>query len=57
MKIGFDNALYMQKQKEHILERIARFQGKLYLDFGGKLFDDFRPTLFIFTFHDKLYWD
>ncbi|MBE6792446.1 MAG: DUF1846 domain-containing protein [Ruminococcaceae bacterium] len=44
MKIGFDNALYMQKQKEHILERIARFEGKLYLEFGGKLFDDYHAA-------------
>ena len=40
MKMGFDNQLYMQKQREHILERISRFNGKLYLEFGGKLFDD-----------------
>ena len=44
MKIGFDNTLYMQKQKEHILERIDRFKGKLYLEFGGKLFDDFHAA-------------
>ena len=39
MKIGFDNKMYMQKQSEHILERISKFD-KLYLEFGGKLFDD-----------------
>ena len=38
-KIGFDSEMYMQKQSEKILERISRF-GKLYLEFGGKLFDD-----------------
>lgn len=38
-KIGFDSEMYMQKQSEHILERINRFD-KLYLEFGGKLFDD-----------------
>ncbi len=38
-KIGFDSELYMQKQSEHILERISHFD-KLYLEFGGKLFDD-----------------
>ena len=43
-KKGFDNALYMKKQKEHILERIARFDGKLYLEFGGKLFDDYHAA-------------
>lgn len=38
-KIGFDSELYMQKQSEHIIERISKFD-KLYLEFGGKLFDD-----------------
>ena len=44
MKIGFDKQLYMQKQREHILERISRFNGKLYLEFGGKLFDDYHAA-------------
>ena len=44
MKKGFDNALYMQKQREHILERISKFNGKLYLEFGGKLFDDYHAS-------------
>jgi len=44
MKNGFDNDLYMQKQKEHILERISKFNGKLYLEFGGKLFDDYHAA-------------
>lgn len=44
MKIGFDNGLYMEKQKEHILERISQFDGKLYLEFGGKLFDDYHAA-------------
>ena len=44
MKIGFDSELYMTKQKEHILERISRFDGKLYLEFGGKLFDDYHAA-------------
>ena len=43
-KIGFDNELYMQKQKEHILERIEKSNGKLYLEFGGKLFDDYHAA-------------
>ncbi len=38
-KIGFDSEMYMKKQSEQILERISRFD-KLYLEFGGKLFDD-----------------
>lgn len=44
MKKGFDNSLYMQKQKKHILERISKFNGKLYLEFGGKLFDDYHAA-------------
>lgn len=43
-EIGFDNELYTQKQKQHILERIQQFQGKLYLEFGGKLFDDYHAS-------------
>ena len=42
--MGFDNQLYMQKQREHILERISQFDGKLYLEFGGKLFDDYHAS-------------
>ena len=41
---GFDNALYTEKQWKNILERIDRFDGKLYLEFGGKLFDDFHAS-------------
>ncbi|MEG2435262.1 MAG: DUF1846 domain-containing protein [Ruthenibacterium sp.] len=41
---GFDNSLYIHKQKEHILERIAQFDGKLYLEFGGKIFDDYHAA-------------
>ncbi len=37
---GFDNDLYVKKQTERILERIESFDNKLYLEFGGKLFDD-----------------
>ena len=37
---GFDNDKYLTMQSEHILERIGQFGGKLYLEFGGKLFDD-----------------
>ena len=43
-KIGFDNDLYVQRQRAHILERISRFDGKLYLEFGGKLFDDYHAS-------------
>ncbi len=40
MKIGFDNEKYLKIQSEHIRERIAQFGNKLYLELGGKLFDD-----------------
>ena len=40
MKVGFDNDKYLKIQSEHIRERIAQFDGKLYLELGGKLFDD-----------------
>ena len=40
MKIGFDNDKYVRIQSEHIRERISQFDGKLYLELGGKLFDD-----------------
>ena len=39
-KVGFDNEAYLKTQSEKIAERIAKFGGKLYLEFGGKLFDD-----------------
>lgn len=44
MKIGFDNEKYLKMQSEHIRERIALFGNKLYLEFGGKLFDDFHAS-------------
>ena len=40
MNIGFDNEKYLKIQSEHIKERIAQFGDKLYLELGGKLFDD-----------------
>ena len=40
MKVGFSNDMYLQMQSEHIRERIKQFDNKLYLEFGGKLFDD-----------------
>ena len=43
-KIGFDNDKYLKLQSEKILERIRFFGGKLYLEFGGKLFDDFHAS-------------
>ena len=44
MKTGFDNEKYLQIQSEHIKERISKFGDKLYLEFGGKLFDDFHAS-------------
>ncbi|MBE5766938.1 MAG: DUF1846 domain-containing protein [Clostridiales bacterium] len=43
-KIGFDNAKYLELQTQHIRERISKFGGKLYLEFGGKLFDDYHAS-------------
>ncbi len=43
-KIGFDNDQYLKMQSEHIRERISHFGGKLYLEFGGKLFDDYHAS-------------
>lgn len=41
---GFDNEKYMREQSRNIRERIAKFGGKLYLEFGGKLFDDYHAS-------------
>ena len=43
-KIAFDNELYIQTQSAHIRSRIEKFGGKLYLEFGGKLYDDNSST-------------
>ncbi len=43
-KIGFDNEKYLSMQSQHIKERIKSFGGKLYLEFGGKLFDDYHAS-------------
>ena len=44
MKTGFDNEKYLKLQSEHINQRIAKFGGKLYMEFGGKLFDDYHAS-------------
>ena len=44
MALGFDNEKYLHMQSQHIRERIAKFGGKLYLEFGGKLFDDYHAS-------------
>ncbi len=51
MKIGFDNEKYLKMQSEHIRERIEQFGQKLYLEFGGKLFDDFHASRVLPGFH------
>ena len=44
MKIGFDNNKYLTLQSQHIRQRIDQFGDKLYLEFGGKLFDDYHAS-------------
>ncbi len=44
MRIGFDNDKYLRLQSEHIRRRIDQFGGKLYMEFGGKLFDDYHAS-------------
>ncbi len=44
VKKGFDNDKYLKMQSERILERISQFDNKLYLEFGGKLFDDYHAS-------------
>lgn len=44
MQVGFDNQKYLQLQSDKIVERIQQFGGKLYLEFGGKLFDDYHAS-------------
>ena len=43
-RTGFDNEKYLRMQSAHISERISQFGGKLYLEFGGKLFDDYHAS-------------
>ena len=43
-KIAFDNDLYVKIQKKAILDRISKYDKKLYLEFGGKLFDDYHAS-------------
>ena len=44
MKTGYDNEKYIRTQSAHIRERIAKVGGKLYLEFGGKLYDDYHAS-------------
>ena len=51
MRIGFDNDRYLKIQSEHIKERINQFGDKLYLEFGGKLFDDYHASEYCRDLH------
>ncbi|MDO9351902.1 MAG: DUF1846 family protein, partial [Deltaproteobacteria bacterium] len=44
LQIGFDNEKYLAEQTEAILERVTRFDNKLYLEFGGKLLFDYHAS-------------
>lgn len=50
-KVAFDNDKYISTQSAHIRERIAKFGGKLYLEFGGKLYDDNHAARVLPGFH------
>lgn len=50
MKIGFDNEKYLDVQSKKIRERIEMFDSKLYLEFGGKLFDDYHASRVLLGF-------
>ena len=50
-RLGFDNEKYLEMQSEHIRSRINQFGGKLYLEFGGKLFDDHHASRVLPGFH------
>jgi uncharacterized protein (UPF0371 family) len=56
MVLGFDNDKYLSLQSEHIQKRIDQFGGKLYLEFGGKLFDDYHASRVLpgFKYDSKL---
>ena len=43
-QLGFDNSKYVKLQSQNIRDRIEQFGGKLYLEFGGKLFDDYHAS-------------
>lgn len=55
-KLAFDNDAYLKTQSENILKRIQKFDNKLYLEFGGKLFDDFHASRVLpgFLFDSKI---
>ena len=56
MKIGFDNAKYLEEQKKYILERASKVEGKLYVECGGKLLFDYHAARVLpgFDTNDKM---
>ena len=46
-KIAFDSDKYLSLQRDHILERINQFDGKLYMEFGGKMLEDTHAARFL----------
>ena len=57
MKIGFDNAKYLEEQTVAILERVGKFDNKLYLEFGGKLIFDYHASRVLPGFHPNVKMD
>jgi len=57
MKIGFDNAKYLEEQTAAILERVGQFDNKLYLEFGGKLIFDYHASRVLPGFHPNVKMD
>ena len=44
MRLAFDNEKYLELQSKNILDRVSKFGNKLYIEFGGKLFDDYHAS-------------
>ncbi|MDP8201108.1 MAG: DUF1846 domain-containing protein [Candidatus Tenebribacter burtonii] len=57
MKIGFDNAKYLEEQTTAILERVGQFDNKLYLEFGGKIIFDYHASRVLPGFHPNVKMD
>jgi len=57
MKIGFDNAKYLEEQTAAILERVGKFGNKLYLEFGGKIIFDYHASRVLPGFHPNVKMD
>ena len=57
MKIGFDNAKYLEEQTAAILERVGQFDNKLYLEFGGKIIFDYHASRVLPGFHPNVKMD